>query len=298
MTARSARWRLRPYLRRRFRRIYPPHALVILLSWGLAAWLALPARFPAFLSVPTAGQLVAHVFMVHTFVPGATYSINTVLWTIALEAHFYLLYPLLLRWRRRYRMETLCGILFGVMIVSRFLDHVLPPALRLLTCNFPGRWWEWTLGAVLAERLASVRFSPVPRRVVLMATGISAVAICWASGLSHGVQLCAILGPFLYAIVVWLATRMDVSEGWVDRLFLNVGFRSYSLYLTHPLALSVAMAYFWKRPSAPIVELFAAALLSYLFMMICFFFVERRFLPTGARAIVDPGAAWNPAPVK
>ncbi len=53
------------------------------------------------LSVPTPGQFVAHVFMVHTFVRDAFFSINGVLWTIAVETHFYLLYPIFLVFQRR-----------------------------------------------------------------------------------------------------------------------------------------------------------------------------------------------------
>ena len=229
------------YFRRRFRRIYPPHLLVIFLSWATAALVLLPQGFAPLVSKPTPGQFWAHLGLIHTFLPCATYSINVVLWSIALEAHFYLLYPLLLWVRRRVRMEAICLALFALMIGLRLVDHFLPPSLAgVLTYNFLGRWWEWVVGAVVAERL--VRGPHVWMRwpwALALATG-SAVAVTLMTKLPHGIVLAAVAGPWLYGAVVFGCARMagPVRRGLAPALEW-IGFRSYSLYLTHPIALTL-----------------------------------------------------------
>ena len=283
---------LKRYLRKRARRIYPPHAVAILLSWLVAAWISLPPAFSAYLSVPTAGQLLAHAFMVHTFVPGAYYSISNVLWTIALEAHFYLLYPFLLRCRRRVEMRTLCAILFGIMVALRLLDHALPISWRgVLTYNFLGRWWEWILGAALAEWLTASPRKQVSPGLVWATAALSALAACAVSRISHGILICAIAGPFVYAFVVALAVRMETrDESVVDGILVAIGLRSYSLYLVHPIALTLVAAALWGRVSSPALEIVASVSASYLAMAIYFSLVEKRFVDIRPAPLRSPSS--------
>ena len=272
------------YFKRRLRRIYPPHAIVIGLSWLVAARTVLPPGFESYLSVPTAGQFWAHVFLVHTFVPGAIYSINSVLWTIAIESHFYLVYPLLLRLRRRLSMETLLGGLFLLMLALRALDFVLPLGLRgVLTSNFPGLLWQWVLGAVIAERLARRPPSPLRPTLVVGVAALSAVVTCLVARVPHGILLLGLFGPMSYAVVVFMASAMRFSgRGVALPLLERIGVRSYSLYLTHPIALTLVVALL--RPSLrqhPALLVGIAFLAAYLLAELYFVLVERRFLYRG-----------------
>jgi peptidoglycan/LPS O-acetylase OafA/YrhL len=271
------------YFRRRFRRIYPPHLLVIFLSWATAAVVVtMPPWYQSadhYVSVPTPGQLLAHLFMLHTFVPGARFSICNVLWTIALEAHFYLLYPLLLRVRRRYRMETICAGLFAVMVALRLLDKVLPPSLAgVMTGNFLGRWWEWVLGAVIAERLVRTRQGQTSRSLAIGLTLASAVVACAVAKLPHGILMLYVCCPFLYGAVVFVMARMRPPSRWgLDGCLGWVGVRSYSLYLTHPISLTLVA---WLTASGwPAWSTVALALATvYSVGWIYFVTVESRFL--------------------
>jgi peptidoglycan/LPS O-acetylase OafA/YrhL len=278
------------YFKRRLWRIYPPHALVIFLSWLVAWAVTLPQDYPLYLTVPTTGQFWAHIFMVHTFVPGAYYSINTVLWTIAIEAHFYLLYPLLLRLRRRVSMLTICGALFGIMVGLRVLDHFWgPPWREVLSINFPGRWWEWVLGATIAEWLVRMPQLRVSRAVGLGAAGLSLLMASVVVKLPHGILLNAVFGPFVYAVVVLLCARIEASEDRpLDRLLIAVGFRSYSLYLTHPIALTLVAAWTAIRVAPPPAPVLVALVASYGMAGLYFALVESRFLAPPAAPLEEP----------
>lgn len=281
---------VRAYFKRRLRRIYPPHAIVIGISWLVAARTVLPPGFAPYLSVPTVGQFWAHVFLVHTFVPGAIYSINSVLWTIAIESHFYLLYPLLLRLRRRMKMEALLAALFVLMLALRALDVVLPPGLKgVLTSNFPGLLWQWVLGAVIAERLARQPPSPLRPTIVVAVAVLSAVITCAGVRAPHGILLLALFGPIAYGVVVFMASAMRFSgRGFVLPGLEWIGVRSYSLYLIHPIALTLVVALL--RPSLrqwPVLQVGIAFVAAYALAVLYFVLVERRFLYRG-RA-VTPG---------
>ena len=272
------------YFKRRLRRIYPPHAIVIGLSWLVAARTVLPPGFESYLSVPTTGQFWAHVFLVHTFVPGAIYSINSVLWTIAIESHFYLVYPLLLRLRRRLSMETLLGGLFLLMLSLRALDLVLPFGFRgVLTNNFPGLLWQWVLGAVIAERLARRPPAPLRPSIVVVVAVLSAVVTCVGAGVPHGILLLALFGPIAYGVVVFMASAMRFSGRGVAMPLLEwIGVRSYSLYLTHPIALTLVVVLL--RPALsqqPVLLVGIAFVAAYLLAVLYFVLIEKRFLYRG-----------------
>jgi peptidoglycan/LPS O-acetylase OafA/YrhL len=229
-------------------------------------------------------------------VPGATYSINVVLWTIAIESHFYLVYPLLLMLRRRFGMGTLCVALFGVMVALRGLDYNLAPPLRgLLTYNFLGRWWEWVLGAVIAERLAGGPLRQLPRGPVLAATVAAALGFCWGQGWPHGVAIMAVGYPVVNGLVVWLTARMETRESrWLDRTLVAVGFRSYSLYLTHPITLTLVAVLAAGRLTSAWAQVAVSMAASYAACWLYFALVERRFLSKSARAAVVPAIAVSP----
>ncbi|TMA24683.1 MAG: acyltransferase [Deltaproteobacteria bacterium] len=232
------------YFRRRFRRIYPPHLIALALSAVLATALPL-GHFGVhpMISAPTFKQLAAHFLMVHTFVPSAFYSINHVLWTIAVEAHFYLLYPLLLAARRRVGVGTLCVVLLGLSLALRASGRLFAfdDATRLiLEKNFPGRFWEWTLGCWLAERIVNrgVEMTPKLRTLLVGLFATYLIALGIRHLLPYGSLWSATLLPPLFALSIAGACGIAAKPG---ALLVRIGKASYSLYLVHPIALSLAL---------------------------------------------------------
>lgn len=231
------------YFWRRFRRIYPPHFLALTISAGVAFALAGPLLafgVHPMISVPTAKQLVLHLLLLHSFFPSAVSSVNHVLWSIAVEAHFYLLYPLLLLARRRVGIARLCLALLLFSIAVKVGAHGLSAETkRILAQSFLCRFWEWTLGCAVAEWLC-VR-GPLPRVTLprlLGAMGVSFLLGGLASRLPYGSLCYGTLWPVLFGLIVIGACGLVIStEHWLVR----TGTRSYSLYLTHPIALTVGL---------------------------------------------------------
>src|SRR5262249_32720815 len=95
------------FYRRRARRLLPTHYASI--AFAVAASYLAPTDL---ISRPTIGTLLAHVFMVHTWITSAVfYSINAVFWSIAVEVHFYVTYPLLRWMRARFGLGLLPALL-------------------------------------------------------------------------------------------------------------------------------------------------------------------------------------------
>ncbi len=76
----------RLFAARRFFRIYPLYFVALLVSVAFAS---------AAGEVPSAGDLVAHLFMLHGFFAQFVASINGPMWTMAVDAQFYVVLPIL-----------------------------------------------------------------------------------------------------------------------------------------------------------------------------------------------------------
>lgn len=288
----GARLALRPYYARRFTRIYPPHLVALLASALLA--LLLPPLFvkTSLLTVPTWGQLLAHLAMVHSFIPGAIFSISGVMWTIALETHFYLLYPLILAARRRYSVEAICLALFALSILVRVATKRFVPqeSSVIFDHSFLRRFWEWALGCVIAERLVAwPRVGWIPPWVLaflLAGTYLFGVAIL---DLPLGGALQTTAWPLLFAVVIECAARLHTSDsGAASRWVAWVGHTSYSLYLSHPIALAGGV-FLAQAAAAPLLGEVAAGLLATLILWPLFFYtVERPFLNRASRTPEPP----------
>ena len=276
------------FYRRRFFRLYPAHVIALFLSIAAAALVAAPPGFLSLVSVTTPAQLAAHLLMVHTFVPGAFYSGNGVLWTLAIETHFYLAYPLFLALRRRFGSGRVCAALLLASAALTVAAPHVPPSLGFLYQSAPYRWWEWVLGCVVVEQVLGGARAPSRRpscaAVIAAALGTLAVGLALPH-VTGGGFLRTFLWPVLFgAVVVMAAWMRPLGTGLAARALLAVGHASYSLYLVHPIAYHLALAALVAVAApAPLVaagEVLAGALLTWGFYRA----VERPFMERAARA--------------
>ena len=238
----------RAFFRRRFMRIYPPYAVALALSAALA-W-AMPASLlrSTLLTAPGPAQLASHLLLIHTAIPGHHSGVSAVFWTIALEAHFYALYPVLLRVRRWAGMGGLCAILLALCILARAaaLAFLSPTGQFLVDASFLRRGWEFGLGMWVAERLGrdagSWRLGRLAWAGLALATLLGGIGMALVPG---ALRIRAFLWPLLFAATVEAAARWSPGLGLAGRIGRWLGERSDSLYLVHPIGLATAM---WLLP--------------------------------------------------
>lgn len=209
---------LLPYAFRRFFRIYPPYLFVCLV---------VAALYNADL-----GNTIFHLLLIHNFYEPYFFSINPAFWSIAVEAQFYLLYPLFLLLRNRYGIEKTVSFLFMLSGASMLLFHFLdpPPVSYSLWTSPLVSWVEWGAGALVAERYLFNKPMPPVKPVIIWL-----VALLFAS--TQLFQPIAFLSVWtvsgLSALVLWNYLPKKRTLSLPLRFLLLIGTVSYSIYLFH-----------------------------------------------------------------
>ncbi len=272
----------RRFYRRRARRLLPTHYAALLLS-------ALTGMFvqTAWITRPTFMTLATHIFMVHVWTSGF-YSINAVFWTIAVEIQFYICYPVYLWLRSRFGSLGTVAILFGCgLAIYGVAATLLTGTGRMIGERlFLVSWWEWALGALLADLYVKGRrcvlSAPLTFRGAPLFWLISSLLLGSLNPRSTIFHLhwcewavAGCCGALLGSLVV-----RTVPE-WP--MLAYVGIFSYSIYLMHPVifALLVATPIFARVPQ--VVEVVALIVVG---VGGCWFFylvVERHFVSNRMR---------------
>ena len=259
------------FYRRRARRILPAyyvHLLILFLVLvpllrGLEFW-----RYnPAYLFT----NLSAHVFLVHYFSPvtSASVGVNGALWSLSLEAQFYLLLPLLAPLFARAPWRTACLLLaiaiawrwwagHGLDALVAYLQAQVPRAQvpdatmrHLLQTQLPGYLGHFAAGMLAARAWLHWRNEPTSRTAsaawLALAGGAIALLLWlhapggWILREHTWVLVLAALAALMLALV---ARGMPQSRALLaNRPLLFAGRVSYSAYLYHLPVLLLWNAY-------------------------------------------------------
>jgi peptidoglycan/LPS O-acetylase OafA/YrhL len=242
----STAWR--SFFARRFWRLYPPYLGALVLA------LLLVVVIHGGLTVPWYA-VVTQALLVQTFHPLTFDGINPPAWSLAVEAQLYLAYPVAF-WliARRGALRAL-AIVLAVTLGYRLVLNAdpLPSQFGGVAWEFfLARWFEWVLGAVVAEwavgRVSLPRIVSQPwLPVVFFGLGLLLEWHRW-----HGVYY-VIMEPiygvaFALLLCVLLRREPRGQASPIGRYLAGVGLYSYSLYLLHrpiqlafePLARDVA----------------------------------------------------------
>ncbi|MGA2982457.1 MAG: acyltransferase [Terriglobia bacterium] len=269
------------FARRRARRLLPTHYAALILSAAAGSLVQTDI-----IKAPTVAGFLAHAFMVHVWYPPLFYSINGVFWSIAIEVHFYICYPVYLWLRGRLgTVGTTVFLALTGLLTYGTASMLLQGGPRwVLQHLFLVSWWQWALGAGLADMYVrgkaarwtgflSVRFAPAAYLILSIAVGLKDPTI-------HGLHvrfwvLPVLCGALLGSLVIRRCPHVPFLS--------NAGIYSYSVYLIHPVAFAALFAVCGYRELPPIIgiptTIVMATFVSWLFFML----VERHFLSVRQR---------------
>jgi peptidoglycan/LPS O-acetylase OafA/YrhL len=228
-------WRLdglSRFARRRAWRILPAYYAALVFSLAVAQ-LGMPPPGqggPDGRSVVVNGLLVENLF-------GAP-SPNRAFWSIAVEAQLYVLFPLLLLTVRRRGAVVMVATVTLVVATVGSLAPYVPRLDVFVTQSPPDLAVLFALGVVSAGIVRSARRS-WPWAWLALAVGAPVLAlIAWRGSvwtLDHLFWVDLALGPAIACVLIGLATgRPAPLLRLLDaRPIRNLGWSSYSLYLTH-----------------------------------------------------------------
>jgi peptidoglycan/LPS O-acetylase OafA/YrhL len=211
------------FLLARFARLWPAHALGLLLMVLLYEHPTLPVR-----GIGPRGVAVLNLVMVHSWVPvqNLVFSYNSPSWSIATEFGFYILFLFLIqRWERTWHVK---------LLLTCLLACALPPLLRLT--GWPG---EDVSGEVLST--ACLGFHPL-MKVCEFTLGMSA-ALLWRR-LSPRLRVGATWGTLLeLSAVALVAAVMYIPFQQTVHALLSpyVGNIGGMLFVAGPLALLIVV---------------------------------------------------------
>ena len=242
----------RRFFARRFWRLYPPYLAALVIALGLWWATGEPVPWPAV----TTQALLVHPFHTATFD-----GVNPPAWTLAVEAQLYVAYPIVFWLTARAGALRALGAVLAITMAYRLALVVMPPLPAELAgpawAVFLARWFEWTLGATVAEwaagRLVLPRALGSPW-VGLGALG-AAVAVEWCAG-SFGLYLVKEpLYGVAFALLLHAALLREPAgaSSALGRYLAGIGLYSYSLYLLHrPIQLALEPLARWVA-SWPVV---------------------------------------------
>lgn len=291
--------RARDFWIRRVRRIVPAYyvhlALLFLVVLPLVAGFGFWRENRWLVSF----NAVAHSLFLHYTTPisSASLNLNGALWTLALEAQFYLLLPLIApfavrrplaclvltllvsacwRWSAAHGMD---GAVAFMMALGAQWDVPEAPIRHLLLTQLPGYLGHF--GAGMAMGVAWLRWRPRHTWASVVAAAAAAAFLYWFYGRGGA----AIVGPAgwlasLAAIAALFAAAVcagGVIARWIaNAALLSIGRASYSAYLYH-----VPLMLLWNR--FHVLDGNALSLPAYLLVVGVVSwasnrFIERRFL--------------------
>lgn len=255
--------RARSFWRRRFARVYPLH-LATALGVLILAWTILPS------ARPSPSTLVANLLLVQSWSSDhvVSQSINTVSWSLACEAFFYLLFPLLYGLLRRCGARGSALLAAGCVLTVIALPIVFGEAIRGVPLDLLplARLPEFVLGMALG-RLVQLR--PVPRLRMIPAGAVLVAGYFGTDNVPHPYRYaaCTIVG---FALLIVAGAGADLAGRrsiWRHPLMVRLGEVSFAFYMVHLVVMRVGATILGSHPRLDVwpatgvsVTMFVAAL--------------------------------------
>lgn len=263
----AQKFNLKDFYARRARRLFPALFFMMAVSSVLAWLLLMPDELEDFgESLATASAFSSNILFwseAGYFEGPSDFKPLLHTWSLAVEEHFYLLFPALLLAIRNQSFRNLIAIITGLAIASfamqmYYIDRS-PDAAFFLS---PNRFWELLIGSITAVALyhssLSLRIKPVQELLAIVGISCLLYSIFVFDNNTRfpgNAALLPCIGTALLIITGANGTTL-INRGLQWRPLVAVGLISYSLYLWHWPVL-VFLKHITIRPPSAIETTFA-----------------------------------------
>lgn len=221
------------FLRARIARIYPVHLFTLLLT--LVLWIL--ARSGG-VSIPDSAYnlttFIENLFLVQAWVPTFQFTWNYPAWSISSEWFAYLLFPIFWMIFRRALKSTLTSVFLLVACTFGMIYIYATPyngLFKHLICVLP----TFLSGCAIYSGLSN---NPEPNRSLRYTPEILGILLIASTFIFPPRQSTIILMVGFVSLVYLLAWKVDnCSKFWTSPPLMALGEVSYSLYMTHFMAL-------------------------------------------------------------
>lgn len=261
------------FLLRRAGRIAPLYWAVTLLVVALDV--LRPALFPNLRLTP-GHVILSLLFLPHRDPTGAIAPVIVPGWTLNYEAFFYVVFALtlLMPVRRRSIILTLalCALCLAGLVMPRgrwaAADVYTDPLIL-----------EFAAGVWLAKAAAAGRLGRMPVALGAIGAGVLIMAVAAMTGVDVSGWARLLYWGLPAVLIVWGALSLEgCSRAPTIAPLKGLGDASYSLYLAHGLALSLAFKLIRGRGLPPAAEVALAIPLALVCGLLCYRLVERPLL--------------------
>ncbi|MEH1827712.1 MAG: acyltransferase [Nostoc sp.] len=277
---------LKQYAIRRIWRIYPTYIAALLITALIDAYIR--THYLAEVDSGQSNSLFTFIMSLLAL-PGLAapyFGSNTVFWTLALEIHFYIVYPILFYISRKHGALKTLALAFSISLIYIFGDFLLNLS-DLLPYRGSGNpiflpfLFTWTFGFYLAEVEAGR--AALPKRYYLIAAlGLIIALIASLFELSSLVAFSSTLP--LSGLLYW-SVKPQGNKFWDSKLgslFTKLGLFSYSIYAIHRpvlLFIKVSLAQILsEKVFLTLIPALSASLVAVLVAYFFFLLVEKRTL--------------------
>ncbi|MER5753329.1 acyltransferase [Streptomyces sp. NPDC002088] len=230
-------WSARPgdraldFWRRRIARVYPVHLVTSALALLMACTLGI-------LATPTPGQGLANVLLVHSWWRPWWQTLDPVSWSLACEAFFYALFPLLALVLRRLGTRG-SAVLAGASVLAVLILAWHDPHGRLgqqLYSLPAARLPEFVLGAAVARMVVLGRWRG-PGLEASLALAIVGYFLVPQVTAGYPTTACTLIGFALLIPAAAVADLRGLPSLWRHRRLVRLGELSFAFYMVHLLVL-------------------------------------------------------------
>ncbi|MGW0609084.1 acyltransferase family protein [Streptomyces sp. NPDC002788] len=249
--------RARAFWWRRIARIYPVHLVTAAIAMIMGFTLAHQAK-------PSLYQALANVLLLHSWWRPWWQTLDPVSWSLACEAFFYAVFPLLALWLRRLGARgsaVLAGASVLAVLVLAWSDahHWLGQPLY----SFPAaRFPEFVLGAAVARVVSLGRWRG-PSLEASLAVAIIGYFLVPQVPAGYPATTCTVIGFALLIPAAAVADLRGLPSLWRHRRLVRLGELSFAFYMIHLLVLRIGTHLLGTSPHFGVLPALTATLVAF-----------------------------------